>query len=62
MTGARPAAVRGLAADAGYTIKDIQSVMAHESEKVTIGYQEGHALPFDSVGVVFTEDMVGGVF
>lgn len=51
-----------LAADAGYNVKEIQSVMAHESEATTRAYQEGHSLPFDTVGVVFTEDMVGGSF
>lgn len=51
-----------LAADAGYDIKQIQGVMAHESEKVTRGYQEGHQLPFSTVGVVFNEEMIGGAF
>ena len=51
-----------LAKDAGYDVKEIQGVMAHEDDKVTRGYMEGHQLPFDSVGVVFTEDMVGGKF
>ena len=51
-----------LAADAGYQVGQIQQVMAHGDERVTLGYQEGHQLPFDSVSVVFTEDMVGGQF
>ncbi len=51
-----------LAVDAGYDIKTIQGVMAHESDVTTKDYLDGHQLPFDQVDIVFTEEMIGGSF
>lgn len=51
-----------LAADAGYDIKDVQKAMAHSSEAMTKAYLEGHELPFEHVGIEFTEQQIGGSF
>lgn len=51
-----------LATDAGYKLPEIQHAMAHENPNTTKLYQEEHSLPFTSVDVVFTEDMIGGQF
>ena len=51
-----------LARDAGYKNSVIQAAMAHERESTTKGYQEGHELPYDEVGVVLTEEVLGGSF
>lgn len=51
-----------LATDAGYKLQEIQHAMAHENPNTTKLYQEEHSLPFTSVDVVFTENMIGGSF
>lgn len=51
-----------LAKEAGYDIKAIQQAMAHESVNTTKSYLDGHELPFDTVSVVFDEEMIGGKF
>ena len=51
-----------LAVDAGYNIKTIQHAMAHSSEAMTRHYQEGHELPYETVEVQFTNEVIGGDF
>lgn len=51
-----------LATDAGYDLKSIQRAMAHEDDSTTRAYLQEHQLPYESVSVVFTEEMIGGTF
>lgn len=51
-----------LARQAGFDLKTIQHAMAHSDEAMTLMYQGNHDLPFEEVGVVFTEKMIGGSF
>lgn len=45
---------------AGYEIRQIQELMAHTDEATTLGYQDGHALPFTPVGMQLGD--IGGEF
>ncbi len=48
--------------DAGYDIKKIQHAMAHSSEAMTQHYQERHELPYETVEIEFTQEVIGGDF
>jgi hypothetical protein len=56
--------VRGLSSAlhrlAGYSTEEIQSLMAHESKTTTLGYQDGHDLPYSRMDMVLPEGVIGG--
>src|SRR5690606_27954680 len=58
--------VRGLSSAlhrlAGYSTEEIQALMAHESKNTTLGYQDGHDLPYSRMELALPEGILGGVW
>lgn len=47
---------------AGYDLKQIQALMAHTDESVTMLYQSGQELPYLRIEMQLTDDALGGAF
>lgn len=58
--------VRSLASDRfraqGYSITEVQQIMAHTDERVTKGYQAGHAIEWTPIDITLTDKVLGGEF
>ncbi len=58
--------VRGLSSAlhrlAGYSTEEIQSLMAHENKSTTLGYQDGHELPYSRMEMTLPDGVLGGSF
>lgn len=56
--------VRGLSSAlhslAGYSTDEIQALMAHESKTTTLGYQDGHSLPYSRMEIQLPAGILGG--
>ena len=56
--------VRGLSSAlhslAGYGTEEIQALMAHESKSTTLGYQDGHSLPYSRMEIQLPAAILGG--
>ena len=58
--------VRGLSSnrldESGYDIKQVQQLMAHTDERVTKGYQAGHAIQYTDIEISISSEALGGSF
>ena len=48
--------------DQGYEIGQIKELMAHTDEATTLGYQDGHQLPFKPVSMQLNQKILGEGF